>query len=276
MLRRLSPSLSPLRGGKSEAAEDESLALGFSLETLIQNRRWKTVLSRLASHPLEAEKDLEVVTRGGFTASSGFTPLHYACERQPPVEVVQALIELHPAAVTTRCMPGGALPLHVACTWYGNAEIVHALVSADQTSATVPDELGNLALHSACYSGADAQVVERLLQAHGKAVLTRNHQGSRPMDICKRLRHENRRAVMALLTLQKEEILARHRRTESSSGTWSETASLAAELNERSERSSKADNGFREADDLQEDHHGVGVEVSYNDTNEGNRDLLWI
>lgn len=274
MLRRFSPSLSPNRRGGSEGEEvteeEEALALGFSLENLILNRRWGTIFKRLQAHPLEAEQDLAVTTRGGFSASAGFTPLHYACERQPPVEVIHALIELHPAAVMTRTMPGGALPLHVACTWYGNADVVDALLSADQTAAAIPDELGNLALHSACFSGADVRVIDRLLKAHGKAVLARNHQGSRPMDICKRLRHENRRSVMASLTLKKEEIMAKHRRSHSS-GTFSDVASAAQEMNDRSERSSKTESGFREADDLQEQG---GVEVSYNE--EENRELLWI
>jgi len=249
--------------------EDEALAMGFSLESLIQTRRWRTVLARLTAHPIEAEGELELTTRGGFAATSGMTPLHYACERKPPVEVVEELIAAHPAAVTTRAMPGGALPLHISCTWYGSPDVVRALLSADQTASAVTDELGNLALHCACFSGAHEQVVSALLDANGgKAVLARNHQGSRPIDICRRLRHDNRRAVMALLTMKKEEILAKHQRN-SSSGTWTESASLAAELNDQSERS-RSGNGFREGDDLQE-QGAIGIEVQYEDEN-----LVWI
>jgi len=225
------PILNRFRGvGKSASTDDRDKDL--ALAPLIENRNWGAVLDRLVTHPLEAEKHLEVPTLGGFTASSGMTPLHYACERRPPTEVVNALIEAYPLAVLTRCMPGGALPLHLACTWHCSADIVRALLSADQTSSQVIDELGNLALHSACFSGADDEVVLALLAANAKAVLTRNNQGSRPVDICKRLRHDNRREVMALLTLKKEEVLAQHRRSQSS-GNWSEVAQEAAEMNKR-------------------------------------------
>lgn len=209
---------------KKDKKEDEAMALGFSLETLIQNRRWQTVLGRLASHSEEAEKELEVMTRGGFPAQSGMTSLHYACERKPPMEVVDALIEAHPLAVLTRAMPGGALPIHVACTWHSSGDVVSSLLTADQSSAQVADELGNLALHSACFSGAEDDVIVALMAAHPKAVLSRNNQGSRPLDICKRLRHDNRRTVMALLSLKKEELMLKHKRSQSS-GTWSDLGS---------------------------------------------------
>jgi hypothetical protein len=212
--------------------EDEDFAVGVKLSTLIQNQKWSSVLARLEINPHEAEEELQEMTRGGFFATTGMAPLHYACERRPPVGVVQALLELYPMAIMTRTMPGGCLPLHVACTWFALPDVVKALLSADPGSAKVKDELGNLALHSACFSGADLEVVEALVGASAGAVLARNHQGSRPIDICKRLRHDNRRRVMALLTLKKEEIMAKHRRSRSS-GNLSDLANEAAQLNEQ-------------------------------------------
>jgi ankyrin repeat protein len=263
---------SPGKKNAKTLAEEAELALAFSLETLIQNRRWQTVLTRLASNPLEAEKELLVQTRGGFMSQRGFTPLHYACERQPPVDVISHLLEAHPGAAVKRCLPGGCLPLHIACTWYGSADAVSELLSADPSTAMATDELGNLALHSACFSGAEDQVIVALLKANPTSVLTRNNQGSRPIDICKRLRHENRRSVMAILNLKKEEILAGHRRSQSS-GTWSEEAAAAAALNDL--RIDGSDRGYRNGDDLQEMHSAMGVEVSYND-DENQEELLWI
>lgn len=267
---------------REEKKEDlEELELNVDLATLIQNRRWRTLLARLSHNPLEAEQDLNVMTRGGFVAASGFTPLHYVCERRPPVEVVNAMLEAFPTAVMTRTMPGGCLPLHVACTWYATSEVVAALLTADQGGASVTDELGNVALHSACFSGADESVIFSLLAAQPRAVLSRNKQGSRPIDICKRLRHANRRSVMHLLTLKKDELLHRHRRS-ASSGTWSDAALEAAELNERVgeptiavAKFSQAE--YRDTDELQEEH-GLGVEVTYSEGGDSNNDteLLWI
>ena len=203
------------------------------LVTLIRNQDWHSVLARLDLNPHEAKEELRVATRGGFQSTKGFLPLHYACERRPPVEVVDALISACPAAVATRSMPGGCLPLHIACTWYAPAGAVNALLVSDRSSCKVQDELGNVALHSACFSGTASEVVESLLRAYPKASLSRNHQGSLPEDICKRLRHENRRSLMALLNLCKEEVLAgKHGRSESS-GTMGAIAKSAIALNER-------------------------------------------
>lgn len=255
---------------KSKKDDDSSLAVGIKLSTLIQNQKWDSVLARLEINPHEAEEELQEMTRGGFFATVGMAPLHYACERKPPVEVVQALLELYPMAIMTRTMPGGALPLHVACTWYASADVVDALLSADPGSAAkVTDELGNIALHSACFSGAGLDVIESLVAADPKTCLVRNHQGSRPIDICKRLRHPNRRKVMALLTLKKEEVMARHRRSRSS-GNWSDVANEAAQLD-----GAALGEGFERVDlALQEE--AVGVEVSYQGQGQATEELVWI
>lgn len=121
--------------------------------------------------------------------------------------MVEALIAACPSAVAKRAMPGGALPIHVACTWHAPVSVVNILLSADRSSCKVQDELGNLALHSAAFSGTSTAVVERLLRAYPKATLARNHQGSLPEEISKRLRHENRKTVIALLHMSKEEVL---------------------------------------------------------------------
>lgn len=187
---------------------------------MIRKENWDGVLARLDVNPSDAEQNLVVTTRGGFTATTGFTPLHYACERCPPVRVVEALISACPRAVTTRAMPGGALPLHVAATWYAPVGVINALIVADRNACKTNDELGNLPLHSACFSGTSPQVFEALLRAYPKAILVRNHQGSLPEEITKRLKHDERRTILALLGACKETVLAKreqkHRKNRSS------------------------------------------------------------
>ena len=187
--------------------------------TMIRNQNWDGVLARLEVNPSDAEQDLVVTTRGGFTSTTGFTPLHYACERRPPVEVVDALISACPKAVATRAMPGGALPLHVAATWYAPVDVVNALIIADRNACKTHDELGNLPLHSACFSGTSLHVFEALLRAYPKSTLVRNHQGSLPEEITKRLRHDERRNILMILGVWKEQLLAKrekkHRRNRS-------------------------------------------------------------
>jgi Ankyrin repeat len=176
---------------------------------MIRNQDWNGLLARLEINPEEAEQDLTVMTRGGFTATTGFTPLHYACERRPPVVVVEALISACPRAIATRAMPGGALPLHIACTWYAPVGVINALILADRNGCKTQDELGNFPLHSACFAGTSPQVFDTLLRAYPKAVLVRNHQGSLPEEITKRLRHNDRKQILALLDICKEQVLAK-------------------------------------------------------------------
>lgn len=234
LMSRLSP-MTLLGKGKMKGNADmlqDPLSVGVSLANLIERRLWSSVVARVRQDPLEAEQELQVMTRGGFMASTGMSPLHYACERRPPADVVQILIESFPVATLTRAMPGGCLPLHIACTWGSSPEVVSVLLAADSGSVRVKDELGNVPLHSACFSGTDCNVVDALLRADSKSVLARNHQGSRPFDICKRLRHDNRRVVMDMLTKKKEEILRSHSR-DGSSGMLSDIAREAEEMNRR-------------------------------------------
>jgi len=214
--------------------------ISTDLPTLIKNLKWKSVIARLECNPDEANDELVgVMTRGGFSASAGMTPLHYACERKPPLEVVEALIEANPEAITQRMMPGGCLPLHIACTWHCSLAVVSTLLAADPTTAKVVDELGNRPLHSACFSGASLPVIQDLLSSYPKAVLARNNQGSQPIDICRRLRHPNRRAVMTALMDKREYLLAKQKYRANnlkSSGSLEGIAERAANLNLNSDQ----------------------------------------
>lgn len=190
--------------GESSYPIDE---IGMDIATLIKNLRWKSVVERLKYNPDDAGEQLKLPTRGGFIASCGMMPLHYACERKPPIEVVGALIEANPEAVGIRMMPGGCLPIHVACTWCASPFVIRALYQADLSTSKAVDELGNRPLHAACFSGAVTPVIDSLLSCYPKAVLSRNNQGSEPLDIVRRLRHDNKKVVIALLAKKKEIIL---------------------------------------------------------------------
>jgi len=227
------------------------------LATFIRCQEWNSVLSKLEANPLDAEEELKVTTRGGFTSTYGFTLLHYACERRPPVKVVEALIAACPMAIAKRTMPGGALPLHIACTWHAPIEVIAALLNADKSTCKVQDELGNLPLHSAAFSGISTPVMERLIRTYPKASLARNHQGSLPEEIAKRLRHDNRKVVMGTLTITREEVMAKrdtkgHRRNKSDGGFFGLSSKI-----------------IKEEGDYQQ-----GVEVPY--SNKDEKDLVWV
>jgi hypothetical protein len=242
------------------------------LPTLIRGHHWNGVLQRLELHPSDAKIPLRIQTRGGFSSTTDFFPLHYACERRPPVEVVEALLKVYPEAAIRRTMPGGALPLHIAATWYAEEDSIMALLEADRHSCKTTDELGNLPLHSACFSGTSTAVLESLLRAYPKAVLTRNNHGSLPEEITKRLKHDNRLPALALLNLCKDEVNAmrqeKHRRRRSDGCTQFGRAAMFLEESRVNPRKYKIENCAPT---------GVGVEVTYSvGTSTQDDELVWV
>lgn len=264
----LASRFSPL----SISKKAEPLARTQDLATLIKNQNWDAVIERLDFNPNESTEHLHVPTRGGFVAAKGFTPLAYAVERRPPVEVVQALIEACPESVGIKVQPGGTLPLHIACTWHASPSVVTALLEGEPAACRVPDDLGNVPLHSAAFSGTTAPVVDALLRTYPKAALIRNNQGSLPSDICKRLRHENRKLVMTLLNTCKEEIITQEHRRSRSSGSQGRIAARAVELNEI-EGTLITTNQQLDNENAVDELQDVGVEVSFEGTEGG---MLWI
>ncbi|KAL7438891.1 hypothetical protein ACHAXH_006069 [Discostella pseudostelligera] len=193
-LRRSSSKANSNNKGPSPSA----LARTTELSLLItKEKHWAAATLRCTSHPHEAREAMEVKVRGAYTAK--ITPLHYACEHKPSVEVIKTLIAANPTALERRQEPGGQLPLHAACTWGASPDVVRVLLSALPSCAEMKDFLSNLPLHCACYSGADSEVVESLLQVYPQSVLPRNHQGSSAADIVRRLCHPNRKEVLHLL-----------------------------------------------------------------------------
>lgn len=175
-----------------------ALARSTELSLLItKEKHWAAATLRCVSHPHEAREAMEVKVRGAYTAK--ITPLHYACEHKPSVEVIKTLLTANPSALERRQEPGGQLPLHAACTWGASPEVVRALLTALPSCAEMKDFLSNLPLHCACYSGADTAVIESLLHVYPQSVLPRNHQGSSAVDIVRRLSHPNRKEVLRLL-----------------------------------------------------------------------------
>eukprot|EP00804_Cyclotella_cryptica_P027407 CCRYP_008829-RD/>CCRYP_008829-RD protein AED:0.09 eAED:0.09 QI:2581/1/1/1/0.57/0.5/8/904/1000 len=193
-----------------------ALAESINLSVLItKEKHWDAAAIRCLRHPHEAREALEVKVRGAYTAK--ITPLHYACEQNPTVEVIRALVSADPSALRRRQEPGGQLPLHAACTWGASVDVIRVLLSACPDSAEACDFLSNLPLHCACYSGSETLVVKALLKIYPQSVWPRNHQGSSALDIARRLGHPNRKEVVGLLEGTMNQLLT----SKLAQGDWS-------------------------------------------------------
>ena len=188
-----------------------ALAESTDLSLLItRDRHWEAATLRCRRYPHEARVNLEVKVRGAYTAK--ITPLHYACEHNPTVDIIKALLQANPAATHGRQEPGGQLPLHSACTWGASSDVIKALLSASPQSAEACDFLSNLPLHCACYSGSETAVIRLLVRVYPQSVWPRNHQGSSAVDIVRRLTHPNRREVLGILEGTMADLLARKKK----------------------------------------------------------------
>jgi ankyrin repeat protein len=102
---------------------------------------WGRVLSRCQSHSHEAA---HLDRRGGSC-------LHAACSKNPPVSVVQAILQAcrRNGEVVLERDKSGRTPLMIAISSSADLELIETLLKSSQRAASVRDHLGHLPLHLA-------------------------------------------------------------------------------------------------------------------------------
>ena len=190
---------------QSQAAK--AVAAKTDLVTLIRSHSYQSIPHRLCLYPKEASQPLHTAVRGGYPAK--VTPLYLACEYNPTVDVVKLFIDTFKDGCGVKNVLGGQLPLHGACTWNASSSVISLLLEAYPAAAQQRDDLGNLPLHCACFSGASEDIVEALLKAYPLGVSVTNGQGSAPSHIVRRLRHQNRSAILRVLGSYEEKMSKR-------------------------------------------------------------------
>ena len=114
------------------------------LSSAIRQRQWTNVVARIRQSPAEvstwvyksAEKDAD----DDDGCIWNVLPIHQACERDPPLEVVQLLIEIFPEGVR-QFSKGGQLPLHCAIQWAVSPSVIAQLLMAYPDSLNGRDQL---------------------------------------------------------------------------------------------------------------------------------------
>ena len=64
------------------------------------------------------------------------TPLYLACQHDPPLEALRAVIEAHPESVQIASTENRDLPIHIACRYQAETEILEALLKDFPKTAT--------------------------------------------------------------------------------------------------------------------------------------------
>jgi hypothetical protein len=73
------------------------------------------------------------------------TPLYVACQNQPPLPLVQTLLELWPDATSTKSRHGD-IPIHIACRYDAHISVLQALLQCDPRTATHRTRFGTTPL----------------------------------------------------------------------------------------------------------------------------------
>lgn len=166
---------------KSAHLESSTREVDYENRTLlfryILKKDWKAAAKRTRSHPEEAAT--WIVTKG-FNGNLRFLPLHKACVLQPPISVVQALVEAYPAGVLDKDQDGW-LAVHCACFYGASEPILALLLEAYPKGAHAKDDEGRLPIHYACLKGASQSVVDTLLAAYAKGAGHKDDEGRLPI-----------------------------------------------------------------------------------------------
>eukprot|EP00980_Cylindrotheca_fusiformis_P008614 scaffold1830_cov117-Cylindrotheca_fusiformis.AAC.13 len=128
-----------------------------------------------------------------------FLPIHSACARQPPANVIAALLKSYPDGV--RCVDDqGMYPLHYACGNQASREVVRQLLMAYPQAAKKKDPRGMLPIHYlTCWGPSSISVIDMVMVANRDVAGAYDVDGSTPLDLAMEGDYPESDAVVAAL-----------------------------------------------------------------------------
>ncbi|KAG7371981.1 ankyrin repeat domain protein [Nitzschia inconspicua] len=157
----------------------------------IERREWMQVVKFFEKHPhTPAQK-----------SPSGNLPLHEALKHNPPLPVVNLLLEMYEGALRTTGAHG-YLPLHVACNCrHIGVDVVTRLVVGYAGALRTREPTRDcLPLHLAVQTGASEEVLMELLTNYPEASFVQDNSGKIPLDYAQESVHHHNRSIVALET----------------------------------------------------------------------------
>lgn len=169
------------------------------------NRFGELPLHCAAQHNVKAEviTYLLYAFAGGASVADihGNLPLHYAVKLNTPcssIEKIKALLQAFSSAASIANNEGD-VPLHCAFSNFyvnyeddagyeeskghdGTLKLLRALIVADNVSAFIANDRGNLPLHCAAAISNNAEEIKYLLDAYPEAIYTKNKEGRLPLS----------------------------------------------------------------------------------------------
>jgi hypothetical protein len=138
-----------------------------SLHNLLLGQKWRDIETLLFNEPFLA-----------FEVGSPFNvlPLVTALMNNPPLWIVESLVEANPIAVGTK-NEYGMLPIRVAIRSKCTTDVINALIRESPESVKCFGVSGKTCLHLACLYNADLELINKLLEVWPEATEWRDRDG---------------------------------------------------------------------------------------------------
>jgi Ankyrin repeats (3 copies) len=114
----------------------------------------------------------------------GELPLHWVFSSNSPLDVIQLLVETWPDTVKEK-NNNGSLPLHYACHYNAPLDVMQFLVKMWPNAVKAKNRYGFLPLHYACFHNAPLDVIQLLVETWPNAVKEKNKDGNTPLALAK-------------------------------------------------------------------------------------------
>jgi hypothetical protein len=177
-----------------------------SLYKALTQSQWVDAIDAIKANPEEAKTwvvrhydDAESAPSGEREIMWRFLPIHSACARQPPANVISALLEAYPDG--GRCVDDqGMYALHYACGNQAPREVIRLLLMSYPEAAKMKDPRGMLPIHYvACWGPSSISVVDMVLVANRDVADACDEDGNTPIDLAMEGEYAERDAVVAAL-----------------------------------------------------------------------------
>lgn len=194
----------PAAAASSSAATELEVDYDHDITRLyeaITNEDWDEAIDAVRSAPAEARTwvvrhhpDGEIMWR--------FLPLHSACARQPPAELVSALLDAYRPAAST-CDDQGLYPLHYAAGNQASSAVIKTLLLNHPDATAEADPTGMLPLHYlAKWGPSDKLCLDILLLTNQKAALDKTEEGETALELALEGDYEDELKEAVITTLR--------------------------------------------------------------------------
>lgn len=164
---------------------------------------WDGAIDAATKHPEEARTWVVRHYDDSESATSEvmwrFLPIHSASARQPPREVVSALLKAYPDGA--KCVDDqGMYALHYACGNQAHRDVIRMLLVAYPEAASLQDPNGMLPMHYlACWGPSESSIMDMVLVAYRQAGNSRDADGNTPLDLAIEGDYDERDQVVSML-----------------------------------------------------------------------------